>query len=140
MHDMDRAAINRMVFHKLSDRAFRQRLTAVAPDGTRPIVAALPSDQLSELIGPIVAVGGGANIVVPWLNGILAFTLFVEHRPDDVPADVDVEGHLGDCTLGVFLARLLVDGGGGRFAYAVTFTDVGGEPTQARAELVAVAG
>lgn len=138
MRDMDRAAINRMVVQKLVDPEFRRRLTATAPDGTRPIIVGLRTDMMSEIIVSTVRLGGAANIAVPWLNGILIYTLTAE-RGHKV-SKAGRSGHIGDCSLGVFLERLRCDGNDDQTSvYAFTF-DGPEQPNQARAELVAVVG
>lgn len=139
MPDMNWAAINRMVFEKLADPEFRRRLVARATDGTRPIVVRLRSDPMSEVVADIARIGGAANVVVPWLNGIVVCTLHAEQV--DTSASAPAGGsHLGECTLGVFLERLRLDVGPDDATYVFTFDAPSGDTTQARAELVAVAG
>ena len=103
--DMDRAEITRSVYQRLADPRFRARLTATAPDGTRPILIALRTDPMSALLDQLDAVGRAASVVVPYLNGFFLLTM---HEDADASDDA-VQPLTADCTVGVFLARMLTE-------------------------------
>jgi len=102
---MDRPSFQKLVYKQLAcDESFRRFMTAVAPDGTRPIVTSLSTDFMSEVLNEIRAVGGQGNVVAPWLNGMIVFSVaFGDDCPTPPPVLRD------DCTVGVFLARLHMD-------------------------------
>lgn len=148
MLDVDRAAITKYVYKRLADAAFRDRLTATAPDGTRPIAVALREDPLNPLLKHIRRLGGACNVVVPMLNGIVVIAFDVSVTPpgnarkarskaDETPVLTTA------CTVGVFVERLRFDAGlSGETTYAFRIQQdlAPDEAVSGRAEVVALAG
>ena len=134
----DRDAITAYALRRLPDPTFRERLRAVAADGSRPIITALASDPLPSIWDQVHALGDAANVlfpVGPIGNGFIILTMTLETVSDP---DVAYQAPLkDDCTFGLFMARIMQDGALG--------TDVGyrlashGTIEQARADLVGVA-
>jgi hypothetical protein len=130
--DVDlRERVTRLVYDNLSDRAFRQCLTATAEDGSRPIIVVLPADPMLELVRKVEAAGGAGNIVMPKANGFVVVA--VERDAQD---DKDAGLLTPDCTAGVFVARVLADGAGNSYRFAVE--GPGERRGTGRAELVAL--
>ena len=136
MVDVDRSAITELVYRRLADPRFRERLTATAPDGTRPIVVALRDDPVRRVIAEVDALGGSGNVALPMLNGFVVFAV----EGDEDAEEVDGEGHLitSECTVGVFFERLRMDGGQGAYRFVIEGPDHRREA--GRAELVALGG
>jgi len=66
-------------------------LTAQAPDGTRPVVIALPEDLVSVVAKHVHATGRVANVVVPDGSRLLVVQFrVVEGKPEFGPDDVAV--------------------------------------------------
>ncbi len=108
MDDVERAAITRLVYRRLTDPGFRDRLTAKASDGTRPIVVVLPGDSLERLLADVERLGGAANVVLPVLNGVVVIAMAASANSDAI--DPGVAQLTSDCTVGLFFARLRIDG------------------------------
>jgi hypothetical protein len=138
MRDMDRAELTKAVYNKLTESRFRERLTATAPDGSRPITVALREDSIRSLLERIELVGGSSNVVVPTLNGFVVISVVGESgrkRSTDQRPDV-LNGH---CTVGVFMERLRLDGPHGEaVTYLFEVKDRAQKTERGRAELVAV--
>lgn len=135
MPDMDRAEVTRFVYDKLADPQFRDRLTAVGPDGDHPIVIAMRDDLMSQVIRDVDAVGRSANVIVPILNGLMAFTMTGWADADGAGADAkNPHDVTALCTVGVFIARIAEDGPASYRFHGDDHVEAG------TAELVAVAG
>jgi hypothetical protein len=134
MADVDRQAVTKRVYRKLAEPSFRKRLTAVLPDGTRPIIVALPSDRVLGLIIDVARSGGAANVAMPMLNGFLVFTIHIE--PDSVGKTAPSGRLSPECTVGLFVERLRIDGGTAVYHFAVERST--GSRDTGSAELVAV--
>lgn len=131
---LDRQAIMELAYRKLRDPAWRSRLTAHAPDGSRPIVFALADDPMQKVVKDADNVGGSANVVLPVLNGIAVFTI-----EDATPEDLanGAPRITEECTVGLFFQRLVADGGHATYC----LPSAGNEHSDSgRAELVALAG
>jgi len=116
MPDMQRDDVVSWVYRRLGDHDFTRQLTAKAPDGSRPVVVVMPEDTMPALGGQILAVGGAANVAVPFLNAVMVFALHAEHGDDDIdPCDGNLLAT--DCTVGLLMARIGVDGGGMTYRY-----------------------
>jgi hypothetical protein len=138
MVDVDRDAVGRFVFGRLaSDAEFRARLTATAPDGSRPILVALPGDRMSSVLANLDAFGGAGNVVVPLYGGVVVLAMR-NAAPRVVgafePSDRDITP---DCTVGVFLQR--VSGDADQSGYRFIF-EHDGHTDAGTAELVAISG
>lgn len=142
MPDMDRAAITRLVYQRLADPKFQRRLTAIAPDGSRPIIVALLDDQMQALIDKVRAAGGVGNVVVPALNGIVVIAteaMPLSRRPLKDPAQAQLLR--SDCTVGVFVERLWLEAGaGGSAAYDFAVSGPDESTERGHAQVVALAG
>lgn len=140
MVSMDRQEANRLVYRRLIEPAFRERLTAVDADGNHPILVVLPSDSVDNLLTQLGSVGGAANVVTPFLNGLVALTMHAANNPLATP--VDLPRLRRDCTVGVLLAQVLQDLPDRQGAVGYQFVVAGHDSTDslARAELAALAG
>ncbi|MGH7069176.1 MAG: hypothetical protein ACREFO_04075 [Acetobacteraceae bacterium] len=134
MADVDREAITSYALQRLLDPKFRRRLQATTPDGEQPIIAALPHDLLSDVWGQVHDLGDAGNVLFPLGDGflLLAMTLTqVSDRESEAPDRLRDE-----CTMGLFVARLMHDGGmANEVVYRVTDEVV----EKGRADLVGVA-
>jgi hypothetical protein len=143
VREVTRASLTRMVYRQLTDPQFRDRLTAVTPDGDCPIVVALLDDSVEQLMTRIAASGGAANVVLPKLNGfiVIAIDVALSAQPlDEVTASAR-DLVRGDCTVGVFLERIKIDvdeAGGETAAYQVVVNRGGRQVGRGHAELVAI--
>lgn len=104
MGNPSREQLATAVFRRLArDPGFRVHFSAVAPDGSRPIVVGLPTDPLRRILAELVAVGGSATLVVPYLNGFFIVSMSPGDGTEEC-SPVDPE-----CTVGVFVQRLIMD-------------------------------
>jgi hypothetical protein len=127
-----RQRVTKLVYENLADRSFRDLLTATAPDGSRPVIVALPADPLRDLLHKLEAVGRAGNVVLPKANGFVVIAI-----SNDDPDDSDEPATLTpDCTVGVFFARVWSDGGEGSYRFIVK--GPGTHREGGRAELVAL--
>ncbi len=133
MDDVDRSDVTEFVYRRLADPCFRERLTATASDGTRPIVVALRDDPMSRLIADLDQLGGSGNVVMPMLNGFVVIAM----RADDDDCAGEVHTLTPDCTVGVFCARLQADGDHAVYRFAIEGPD---RRESGRAEVVALGG
>ncbi|HSH61280.1 MAG TPA: hypothetical protein VK988_16890 [Acidimicrobiales bacterium] len=134
MDDVDRSDVTEFVYQRLADPCFRERLTATASDGTRPILVALRDDPMSRLTADLDQLGGSGNVVMPMLNGFVVIAMRADH--DDDCAD-EVHTLTRDCTVGVFVARLQADGDSAVYRFAIEGSD---RREGGRAEVVALGG
>jgi hypothetical protein len=111
-----RQQVTQLVYRNLADRSFRDLLTASAPDGGRPLVVALPGDPMSDVLGKLDAAGRAANVVTPQANGFFVIAFTTDRGESDVDEDEPAE-LTAACTMGVFAARLLGDGGEARYRF-----------------------
>lgn len=137
MHNMDRPTVTRLVYQRLADPSFRRSLTAVAPDGSRPIIVALRDDPMRSLLDRLRAADGAANVVVPALNGFIVVAM-IDEPEDDASADANVQVISADCTVGVFVERLHIDEG--TAVYRLPTRDADPSPHGGRAKVVALGG
>jgi hypothetical protein len=139
MADMNHEAVVSGVMERLGDPAFRKLLTAVAPNGDRPIIPALNSDLFKDVLQAVDVHGGVGNVCVPVKNGyfVLSVTTNAAGEPGASGTAFGAHPHLtAACTMGVLLARLVQDGNEGeRFTYLVSDDS----PETAQAELIGVA-
>jgi len=131
MSDLNRANVTRFVYEQLRNRSFRSKLKVTSSEGATPIVVALPSDPTSTLLSELDAVGGAANVVLPVGDGVLIFGM---HQADGDDTE-DIPTLTERCTVGVFLARVVSDGGRGRYK----FRGLGSDHESGRAELLGLA-
>lgn len=129
---LNRDEIMELAYQRLRDPVWRARLTARSADGSSPIVFALPSDSMAEILRQAEAFGGNANVVLAVLNGITVFTM---EDPVDKAAAAGCPIP-SDVTAGLFFQRLVSDGGSATYC----FGDAGGHTESGHAELVALAG
>ena len=106
MSSSEREEIARAIAKRLIEPEFAALLTAVAPDGTKPVIPALVTDKLADVKEQLDAAGGTGNVVVPFANTI---AILVMKR-----APVRVRKHLppvldGESTMGLFIARIAQD-------------------------------
>jgi len=108
--DMERDSIIAYAMRRLTEKGFRDKLTAVAADGSMPIIPALLSDRFSDVIGSVQSEGGIGNTLS------------------------------SDITMGLVIARVFGDGdSGSTLTYVVPGEpDVGGTEV-ASTELAGVA-
>lgn len=136
MDDVDRGRITSYAMARLADPGFRAKLSAVTPAGERPIIAALRSDRLLDVIDRVHESGGAGNVLVPVVgnDGFVIMAIRVQKV-----AQTEVHGgeHLGtDCTVGVAIRRLIEDGAIDHPLVYYTGTD---DSEEATTELVGVA-
>jgi len=139
MASVDRAAITKFVYQRLADPSFRDCLTAKARDGSRPIIVALRDDPVRALLADVAAMGGTANVAIPALNGVVVLAVKpepVRHRASG--SEPKPEYLTADCTVGVFLERLRLDGGEATYRFVVRGPDR--KTKHGSAEVVALAG
>lgn len=103
------------VYRRLADADFARRFSALADDGTRPIVPALPSDHVSEMLRQVVLAGGRANVVTASFDGFVVFE--AEAGGSDVRPHCDVHQIEADTTVGVLLAHMMEVAGQGVQTY-----------------------
>ena len=114
MHDMNREIATKVVYDRLRDPSFRHHLTGVAPDGSKPIAVAMLEDRFVDLAAQTVSNGGVTNVLIFMDdNKILGVTLSTV-QSSGAP-DQECEA-LSDCTVGVFIARLLQDRGSSKYS------------------------
>jgi hypothetical protein len=94
------------VAKRLIKPEFAALLTAVAPDGTKPVIPALLSDKLAEVNEQLEAAGGCGNVVIPFANSVAI--LVMKKAPSRTRKHPPQVLH-GDCTMGVFIARIAQD-------------------------------
>jgi len=139
MGDMDRAAMTRLVYSRLANPLFRDRLVATAPDGSHPIKIAMPEDSMKALVRDIAHGEGAANVFVPLFNGLMGLVLTTSSSAR-MPSRRAAPRLADDCTVGLFVQRLLTDHRPGAEAPGYAFVLDDEQPRQGRAQLVAVAG
>jgi hypothetical protein len=128
-----RQHLTKVVYRNLADRGFRDLLTATAPEGSRPLIVALAGDSMHEVMGKLHAAGNAGNVVVPKANGFLVIAMTADgadqpvQREDEKPAELT-----SGCTMGVFAARLLGDGGEGYYRFRTPRSESGRESGQAK--------
>lgn len=131
MDDVQRQELNRLVMRSLQDRAFRERLTARDSKGLHPILIVGLDDSLRSMLAKVQDAGESANVVVPYLNGVMVVAVDIMVGS----ADPMIGLLTPDCTVGVLLERLRQDADDeGAAVFGVPDS-----PTSARAELVALA-
>jgi len=134
--EVDRMAISADIAKRLNDPSFRAILSSTAPDGSTPIIPALRSDILRDVLVDVNAAGGAGNVVVPIANGYMVIALkavaAVHSRAKQPPA-LDPRQ-----TVGVLMARLIEDGGvGATLTYRIK--GLGPNARPARADLLGIA-
>lgn len=144
MPDMDRAAMTRLVYQRLVNLEFRERLQATAPDGTRPIIVAMREDPIRALIEQVKAAGGSGNVVFPALNGIMVVTMEAElgSVSTDTRGDVTPALLRDDSTVGVLFERLVLDMAsmGPEVNYTFVLEGPNARTERGEAKVVALAG
>lgn len=119
MHDVDRATLTETVYRHLASRDFRKRLSATAPDGSRPIIVTLRDDLMRGLLEQLDGAGGAANVVVPAFNGFLVVSMITGSLTEYSPDESEVDELTADCTVGVFVERLGIDEGHAWYRFVV---------------------
>jgi hypothetical protein len=121
MRDVNRDSIVEHALGRLVDQSFREKLTAVLPDGSRPIVPALLSDPLIDVLRQVHSGGGAGNVLVPVApngKGYCVIAMRVRSVADSESAGRDVLS--SEITMGVLIARALQDGSdNGEMSYFV---------------------
>ncbi len=144
MPDMDRAAMTRLVYQRLARPEFRKRLSATAPDGTRPIIVVMRDDPVRTLIDQVRAVGGASNVVLPALNGIMVVAMEAELGSVSADARGGITPELlrDDSTVGVLFERLVLDmaSGGPEVNYTFVLEGPNERTEHGEAKVVALAG
>ncbi len=135
MLDMDRGALTEMVYRRLSNPSFRERLTARAPDGSHPLVLTTGDELMSSVLQRLEAIGGSGNVVAPMLNGLVVLAVNTRVPDEGGVTDEQPAAITADCTVGVFIERMRFDGAG-----LYRLMAEGTSPSLGRAEVVAVAG
>lgn len=133
MADLRRDDLTRQVYARMVNADFRALLTAVAPDGSRPVVVALPSDLVRDVLPRVESLGGAANLVVPVRNGFMV--VGIRSHPDITTRDESAL-LVDDCTVGLLLSRVMEDMDRG-YELAYEFGDV---KSHATADLAGLAG
>ncbi len=70
-------------------------------DGTQPLVVALPSEYISEIVNRVISIGGKANIAVAFNDHFTTIVL-----GDDAKQSMDVLEINQDLSMGMFLIKL----------------------------------
>lgn len=86
----ERAELMRRVGRALILPAEQSGLTVVRSDGTRPVVAALPSDLLADVLQEVRESGGSANVVVREGSRLMVLAMLVS---GPVPSTGEVAAH-----------------------------------------------
>jgi hypothetical protein len=114
MYDMNREIATKVVYDRLRDPSFRSHLTGVAPDGSKPIAVAMLDDRFVDLAAQTVSNGGVTNVLIFMddnkILGVTLSTIESSGVPDD-----GCEA-LSDCTVGLFVARMLQDRGTSKYS------------------------
>ena len=120
-----RTALRRRVSRALIDPAFNRRLANGAPEKqSRPVVIGLRDDHLTDIVREVMTVGGSAVVVMPYLDAPQDLAVLPLSVGSAAPRDAGGQPAVVDlireqCTLGLFLQRLLSDQpGGGEVTYA----------------------
>lgn len=144
MPDMDRAAMIWLVYQRLARPEFRERLSATAPDGTRPIIVAMRDDPIRTLIDQVKTVGGASNVVFPALNGIMVVAMEAELGSVSIDTRGGITPELlrDDSTVGVIFERLVLDmaSGGPEVNYTFVLKGPNERTEHGEAKVVALAG
>lgn len=136
MDDVDRARITSYAMARLADPGFRAKLAAVTPTGERPIIAALRSDRLLDVIDRVHESGGAGNVIVP-VVGNDGFVIMAIRVQKVAHTEVHDGERLGtDCTVGLAIRRLLEDGALDQSRVYYTGAD---DSEEATTELIGVA-
>jgi len=138
--DMERDSIIAYAMRRLTEKGFRDKLTAVAADGSMPIIPALLSDRFSDVIGSVQSEGGIGNIVLPAPGGAGYVVLATRIRSIICEDSLQYSTLSSDITMGLVIARVFGDGdSGSTLTYVVPGEpDVGGTEV-ASTELAGVA-
>ena len=136
MPDQDRQTVLKSVYQRLRDPDFGQRFI-VGADGTRPIFVALPSDAMGTVLDALDHNGGAGNVVVPVLNGYMVVRMTSAQTDDHGDDDCSAENLTSDCTVGVFIHRLWIDGNDACYRFV---RPDGSSAESGRAGVVALAG
>lgn len=119
MDSVKRDQLRSFVLRQLVHRDFAKRFERT--NGRAQIVAALPDDNLAWLHAEVSKMGGTANVVTPFLEGLIVFSMqAAQHKPSEHDERPKLDGA---CTVGVLVERLIVDNGGGD--YCVVLPEAG---------------
>jgi len=99
--------IAREALGRLAERSFRNKLTAIAPDLSRPVIPALRDDPFYRVVEQVNRSGGAGNVVVPFASGLVILALHVTHVSRDEANDHPLLS--ADVTVGLVLTRFLQD-------------------------------
>lgn len=81
----------RRVMKTVARRSLLKPLPVQASDGTRPVVVALPEDDLKSVIRRTEEFGNAANVFVPFPDSLALIEFYVDHS--DAGAAADQEAH-----------------------------------------------
>ena len=79
----------------------REPLPLTLEDGTQPLVVALPSEYISEIVGRVISIGGSANVAVAFNDHFTTIVLANNGSPS-----MDVLEINQDLSMGMFLIKL----------------------------------
>lgn len=118
MPSVTRSDVQRHVYELLRRGDFRKKMKVRDADGSHPIVVAVPSDHAADVLDEVSAIGGRANLIVPLADGLAVCSVEMD-SPTGPSLRAAAESLAGDCTIGVFLARVVADGGEGRYGFVM---------------------
>ncbi|WP_419819220.1 hypothetical protein [Glaciibacter flavus] len=103
--DDRRASLNRKIMKAIATGSVRVAMPYRSPDGTFPVVVALPNDNMSDVAARVIATGGPVNLVIASANSFRVIQM------GKIPADEIDNGEPTDeinqeLSLGMFLIAL----------------------------------
>jgi hypothetical protein len=119
MGDDARSYVTRIVYQQLKRAAFREYLTARDPDGGRPVIVALPSDPIRNMLNQVSAAGGTGNVVVAREADLVVLPICRQRKGATIR--VPTQG-----TVGEFIEDLLASMKSGHDASSMSPTARGG--------------
>ena len=102
MGAMSRDDATRRVMKAIALKNPQVQLPYTAEDGTHPLVVALPSELISDVVGRVVSVGGHSNIAIAFATN---FYLIVIDSDGRKKTDGEMEV-TQDISMGMFLLKL----------------------------------
>ena len=99
---MSRDDATRRVMKAIATKNPSVRLPYAAEDGTKPLVVALPSELISDVITRVTSIGGHSNIAIAFATN---FYLIILHSQGIESSDAEMEV-TQDISMGMFLLKL----------------------------------
>jgi hypothetical protein len=98
---LTRDSATRRVMKTIARTFDHETLPLVLPDGSRPIVVALPNETISEVVSRVMSIGGRANVAVAFADRFQTFVM-----NNNASTSLKVIEITQDISVGYFLIRL----------------------------------